>query len=91
MEPLLGDYAATSSSRNSGTRRSKNASEKGNIRSGIREWYATLALLIPEAFPQSKKTIFLLRFLCENEAENETMIEMLKAECEVRTGRPRTF
>lgn len=67
------------------------ASEKGNLGFGTRELYVTLVFLIPEAFPQSKKTIFLLRILWEDDAEKDTVLEMLKAECEVRSGRPRNF
>jgi hypothetical protein len=86
-----GDYEGTSRSWNSGTWRSKNASDKGNIRVGIRERYATPALLIPEGFPQSKKIVLLLRILWEDEAEKDTVLEILEAEFEVRHGRPQIF
>jgi hypothetical protein len=33
----------------------------------------------------------ILRILWEDEAEKDTVLEILKAECEVRPGRPQNF
>jgi hypothetical protein len=40
---------------------------------------------IGEDYPEDEA---MFRDLCEDEAENDSVLEILKSECEVRTGRP---